>query len=162
MVEVILVSQIPLPYHKIGSWTNLYANYLSSNSNQIDVVICEEPRERLDGVHYQIVRQDLSLKIKKKLHKKPQYIYLQTLLNYLQKDKFYVLQIVDNFGFAKALCKELEEKPELRERLFVQFFYHGHDPFYGNFESRWFYDFIDEMVLLTKASYIKHKDYYSI
>ena len=39
MSKVILISQIPLPYSKIGSWTTLYDNYLK-NDDEIDIIIC--------------------------------------------------------------------------------------------------------------------------
>ena len=39
MVKVILISDISLPYAKIGSWTTLYKNYLQGK-HQIDCIIC--------------------------------------------------------------------------------------------------------------------------
>ena len=162
MSKVILISQKPLPYQHIGSWTTMYKNYFESDKNIIDTILCEAPNERFKNVDYCIVSNDFTAKVKRKLTKRSHQNYIDSLINYLQPDETYIIQIVDNFGFAKALKDYLIDHPKIRKQIYIQFFYHGYPPFFGNFESRWFFEFIDEMVLLTKASYIEHKNSYTI
>lgn len=162
MPKVILISQNPLPYQHVGSWTTMYKNYFQSNNCCIDTILCTEPETRFKNIDYCIVPNDFSTKVKKKLTKNTYQNYLESLIKYIKPNESYIIQIVDNFGFAKALNQYLINNKSLRKHLYIQFFYHGYPPFYGNFESRWFFEFIDEMVLLTKASYIAHKESYTI
>lgn len=162
MPKVILVSQNPLPYHDIGSWTTMYKNYFESDNVFIDTIVCEEPKSRFKDVEYCIVPNTITTKLKKKLKKKPHQNYVDALLEHLKPNETYIIQIVDNFGFAEALYTSLLDQPDLRNELYIQFFYHGYPPFLGNPRSRWFFEFIDEMVVLTQASYVAHKNYYTI
>lgn len=161
MNKVVLISQFPMPYHNIGSWTTLYKNYLSQPDHKIDYIICEEPVEKFTSATYIFVQNNLQSKLQKKWTKNPYTAYLKALDNLIKTGEHFVIQLVDNFGLAKSLSNYLQ-KNKLRERCYIQFFYHGFAPFYGNFQSRWFYEFIDEMVLLTHDSYRAHKDYYTI
>jgi glycosyltransferase involved in cell wall biosynthesis len=161
MPKVILISQFPLPYHGIGSWTTLYDNYLESNHHCIDAILCEKSQTMYPHIEYINVSTAITSKLIKKIRKNPQHEYIETLVSYLKAHQKYIIQIIDNFGFAKALHDYVLEKPELKGSIYIQFFYHGYPPFYGNFESRWFFEFIDEMVLLTYASYYEHKRGYT-
>lgn len=160
MAKVILISQFPLPYSKIGSWTTLYQNYLEGK-HSIDYIICEQPETRFPNIHYEIVGQTLTLKLKKKYYKNNYIGYLEALEKILATGEKHIIQVVDNFGIIKPLQEFLASKG-LRSRCYIQFFYHGFAPFYGNLDSRNFYEFIDEMVLLTYDSYKTHKEYYTI
>jgi glycosyltransferase involved in cell wall biosynthesis len=162
MPKVILISQAPLPYHRIGSWTTLYQNYFKSEHSQIDIIICEKPEYLFEGVTYGIVANNLRTKLNRRFFKKPYQAYIDCLFSQIKPDEKYIIQIVDNFGFAKALYQYLINYPQYKAQLYIQFFYHGYAPFYGNFESRWFFEFIDEMVLLTHSSYLEHKKAYTI
>ena len=98
MTKVILVSQNPLPYHDIGSWTTMYKNYFESDNVFIDTIVCEEPKSRFKNVEYCIVPNTITTKLKKKLKKKPHQNYVDALLEHLKPNETYVIQIVDNFG----------------------------------------------------------------
>lgn len=160
MTQVILVSQFPLPYSKTGSWTTMYYNYLSHN-HQIDYIICQKPKSVFDTVKYQFVGENIIDKIKRKFFKSPYLEYLKALNKVIKKDNKYIIQIVDNFGIIKPLQKFLIQNG-LRENCQVQFFYHGFPPYLANFHGRWFFESIDEMILLTHDSYKVHKDTYTI
>lgn len=162
MPKVILISQIPLPYNRIGSWTTLYKNYFESGQSLIDIIICEKPENQFEGVTYGIVANNLRTKLNRRFLKKPHQAYIDCLFSQIKPREKYIIQIVDNFGFVKALYQYLINSPQYKAQLYIQFFYHGYAPFYGNFESRWFFEFIDEMVLLTHASYLEHKKAYTI
>lgn len=158
--KVILISQLPLPYPKIGSWTTLYKNYLNDD-HQIDYIVCEAPEKQFEGVKYAFVENTLRAKIIRKW-KKNRYIgYLNALERLLQSDQKYIIQIVDNYGIVKPLLEMLTIKG-LRQHCYLQFCYHGFPPFHENFSGRWFFEAIDEMVVLTHDSYKTHKNYYTI
>ena len=159
MPKVILISQVPLPFSEIGSWTTLYKNYLN-NEHQIDYIVCEQPNELFEKVQYSIVANNFYTKIKKRWKKNNYLGYLEALEKLLNSNEKYIIQIVDNFGIVKPLLVFLERK-KLRSNCYLQFFYHGFPPFYGNFESRWFFESIDEMVLLSYDSYVEHKKSYT-
>ena len=159
MPKVILISQVPLPFSNIGSWTTLYKNYLQ-NEHLIDYVVCPEPKEKWDTLEYSFVANDLFTKFQKRISKNPYLGYCKALQRILKKDEKYIIQIVDNFGIVKPILNLLEKK-RFRSNCYLQFFYHGFPPFYGNFESRWFFETIDEMVLLTYDSYVEHKRSYT-
>jgi len=160
MLQVILISQMPLPYSQIGSWTTLYHNYLTTN-HQIDYVLCEKPETFYPEIKYAIVENTNLLKIRKRFLKNKYLGYFEALEKILQKDEKFIIQIIDNFGIVKPLLDFLEKNGK-RNKCYIQFFYHGFAPFYENFYGRWFYEGIDEMVLLTNDSYTEHKNYYTV
>ncbi|MBZ4036573.1 glycosyltransferase family 4 protein [Flavobacterium sp. 17A] len=160
MPQVILISQVPLPYSTIGSWTTLYHNYLT-NKHQVDYIICEKPENFYSEIEYGIVSNTYLFKLQKKLQKKKYLGYFQELEKILEKEEKFIIQIIDNFGIVKPLIDFLE-KIGKRNKCYLQFFYHGFAPFHENFHGRWFYKAIDEMVLLTYDSYKVHKEYYTI
>lgn len=160
MPKVILISQFPLPYSKIGSWTTMYKNYLEGNS-KIDYIVCPKPDYFFDKVQYGRIENSFFSKIIKKITKSNYYEYFQEIEKIIQPDQKYIIQIVDNFGIVKPLSDFLHKKGS-RNNCYLQFFYHGFPPFYGNFQSRWFFETIDEMVLLTHNSYKAHKDHYTV
>jgi glycosyltransferase involved in cell wall biosynthesis len=158
--KVILLSQVPLPFSGIGSWTTIYENYLRG-MHLFDYIVCETPKQRFDEVDYSIVSRTWSTKLRKKWNKNPYLGYLEALDEILKPNQKFIIQIVDNFGIIKPLLKFLEKKG-LRRNCYLQFFYHGFSPFYENFEGRCFFETIDEMVLLTYDSYLAHKNYYTV
>ena len=160
MPKVILLSQVALPFSEIGSWTTLYKNYLKGD-HLVDCIICPEPEEKWDTVSYSFVVNDNLIKIKQKWTKNRYLGYLIALNRIMIPNEKYIIQIVDNFGIVKPLVALLNQKG-MRANCYLQFFYHGFAPFYGNFESRWFYENIQEMVLLTHDSYQVHKELYTV
>lgn len=161
MPKVILVSQFPLPYSNIGSWTTMYSNYLQSD-HQIDYVVCEKPISKFENVTYSIVQDGIMSKLKKRFYKNKYAPYLDKIKQLvLSHQDSFIIQVVDNFGLIPELHKMLIEINK-RKQSYIQFFYHGFSPFFGNFQGRDFFSKIDEMVLLTHDSYETHKSYYTI
>lgn len=158
--KVILISTFPLPYSKIGSWTTLYKNYIE-NDNQIDYIVCEKPSTFFQNCIYQILDNSFPTKILSKIVKNPRLKYLKAIEKIVKKEEKYVIQIVDNFGLIKPLISFLKKKG-IRKKCYLQFFFHGYSPFYEDSESRFFFESIDEMVLLTNDSYQLHKNYYTV
>ncbi|WP_432222976.1 glycosyltransferase family 4 protein [Flavobacterium sp. TMP13] len=160
MVKVILISQIQLPFDKIGSWTTLYKNYLAKSS-LIDYLVCKKPLNEFPSVKYSFVDSTWFSKIKKKIKRNPYLDYFEALFKIINSNQKFVIQVVDNFGIIKPLQQELVKKG-LRENCYIQFFYHGYSPFCKNIEQSWFFEYIDEMILLTYLSYEEHKKYYTV
>ena len=69
MPTVVLISQMPLPYSGIGSWTTLYNNYLRNN-HKIDSIVCSKPEELFEGILYSFVKVTFVSKLKNRLLKR--------------------------------------------------------------------------------------------
>ena len=138
----------------------MYKNYFQDNPT-IDYVVCPIPGEKWDKVSYSFVVNDNLTKIKQKWTKNPYLGYLKALERIMVPNEKYIIHIVDNFGIVKPLVAFLNQIG-LRKQVYLQFFYHGFPPFYENFHGRWFFEAIDEMVLLTHSSYIAHKETYTV
>lgn len=161
MPKVILISQFPLPYHKIDSWPTMYKNYLKAN-HQIDYLVCEEPVEKFENVNYAIVKNDLYTKIKRRIYKYYRIGYIDALFKLLESsEEKFIIQVVDNYKIVFKI-NELLLKKGMRHRCYIQAFYHGFAPFLPVNSARDFHEIIDEVVLLTHASYKAHIEFYAI
>jgi L-malate glycosyltransferase len=158
--KVILISQFPLPYSKIGSWTTMYKKYLEGY-HKIDFIVCPEPENLFPNVDYSYVSSSFKMKFLKKVTKNRYLGYFKALEQIIEPNQKYIIQIIDNFGIVKPINDFLLNK-QLRKLCYLQFFYHGFPPFHENFHGRWFYETIDEMILLTQDSYQAHKNYYTV
>ena len=151
MVKVILISQFPLPYSKIGSWTTMYQNYFKSE-HQIDFIICERTDNQFENVTYEMVQNDFLSELISKITHSPKRSYLRPLKKILQQgDNKYIIQIVDNSGIVGEINKMLIQMG-LRDKCYIQYFYHGFAPI----KKENFYGLIEETVLLTLDSYHYH------
>lgn len=154
-MKVILLSQIPLPYSKIGSWSTLYDNYLRAD-HKIDFLICPKPEneEYLD-ITYTCFNPHKSF-LDKVLHKLkvtiPWYQAIVALKKVIQPDTKYITHIVDNYGLCMALSAYLE-KNGIRSNFYIHYFYHG----FPSFKNEQLYSKVDELTLLTYKSYAEIK-----
>lgn len=155
MPKVVLISQMPLPYSKIGSWTTLYKNYLKKD-HKIDYIVCPKPEELFDGIQYSFVNFTFISKLRSKLLKRKNLEYFHALDKLISPDEKYIIQIIDNYGMIKPLKKYLSSKGILN-KYYIQFFYHGYPPYVQQASGLDFYEIIDEMILLTNDSYALHK-----
>ncbi len=160
MTKVVLISQFSLPYPKIGSWTTLYANYIK-NEHQIDAVICPKPNREFDGIEYGYVSRTAYVKLYDAVYGKSYLEYLLPLKRILKKEDKAVIQVIDNFGLIAKLGQFLR-KHDMWKNCTVQFFYHGFSPIYNNFYGNKFFQHVDELILLTHASYRNFIDYYNV
>ncbi|MEO6176121.1 MAG: glycosyltransferase family 4 protein [Flavobacterium circumlabens] len=154
-IKVILISQSPLPFAKIGSWTTLYKNYLEHN-HKIDCIVCPEPEHLFEGIQYSFTQLTFWHKLQRKFLKRKNPEYFQALDKIIVPGQKYIIQIVDNYGMVKALNKYLIAKG-IDKQCYIQFFYHGFAPFVKSGSGHDFYEIIDEIIVLTKASYEAHK-----
>lgn len=154
-IKTILLSQIPLPFSKIGSWTTLYGNYLSKNHN-IDFIVCPKTTNVFEGVKYSYINHTFWHKVQAKILRKYKLEYFIALEKLIVENEKYIIQIVDNFGIVKPLKKYLLSK-KIDKQCYIQFFYHGYSPYNYPKLMQDFYNDVDEIILLTKDSYNEHK-----
>ena len=153
--KVILFSQMPLPYSKIGSWSTLYDNYLRAD-HRIDFLICPKPEneEYLD-ITYSYFNPHKSF-LDKVLYKLkvtlPWHHAIAALKKVIQPDTKYIIHIIDNFGLCMALSAYLE-KSGIRSNFYIHYFYHG----FPSFKNEQLYSKVDELTLLTYKSYTEIK-----
>ena len=159
MAKVILLSQIPLPYTKIGSWSTLYGNYFQEN-HQIDFIICPKADYKYKNIVYSFVKEGFVQKIFSKITNKRFSNFNKALQQVIKPNEKYIIQVVDNFKIIPELETFLRDT-NLREQCYLQFFYHGFAPFLSQVKSDTFFHSIDEMVVLTNDSYKKHLEYYN-
>jgi glycosyltransferase involved in cell wall biosynthesis len=160
MAKVILISQLALPFSGIGSWTTLYKNYIQSGNHKIDYIVCEKPEYEFKGIKYSIVKPNLVTKFYRKYTKKRYLAYINALDEIIDTDEKYIIQIVDNFYIIPHIVELLERK-KIREKCYIQFFYHGFIPFLDKVNGESFFNSINEMVFLTHDSYQVHKIFYN-
>ena len=149
-VKVILFSQMPLPYSKIGSWSTLYDNYLRADHG-IDFLICPKPQKTYNDIQYSYFSPEYSFvdKIALKFKwRKPWFKAVEALKEMVQPHTKYIIHIIDNYGLCMAVSQYLEQE-QLRKHFYIHFFYHG----YPVFKNEQLYSKVDELTLLTYKSY---------
>ena len=162
-MKVIVISHLPLPYEKIGSWSTLYGNYISSKSSQIDILICPPTKERFEGVIYSFFNptQNLLDSILIKLGKKTKWNSIfKALQVVIQPNEKYIIQVVDNVNILQPLHHFLSERG-YRNLFYIQYFYHGFPALIDRSKGDAFFSSIDEIVFLTRASYLHYRDFYN-
>ncbi|WP_166921713.1 glycosyltransferase family 4 protein [Flavobacterium poyangense] len=159
-IRVILISQIALPYSKIGSWSTLYKNYLE-NTHRIDYIICPKPQKLFEGIQYHFAKLTFWHKLQRKFLRRKNLEYFRAFDKIIDPSQKYIIQIVDNYGMVKSLKKHLVAKG-IAEQCYIQFFYHGFSPYVKSGSGDEFYEIIDEMVVLTMDSYKAHKKSISV
>nr|WP_307777136.1 glycosyltransferase family 4 protein [Flavobacterium panacis] len=150
-----MISQIPLPYSNVGSWTKLYKSYLEGN-HDIDYIVCPKPEFLFSRIQYSFVLATFWNKIKSKVFKKRKIEFVLSLDKIIQSNEKYIFQIVDNYGMVKPLHDYLTSR-ETRKNCYIQFFYHGFSPYTKLNSGSDFYEIVDEIVVLTHDSYKKFK-----
>jgi len=161
MAKVILISQYPLPYSKIGSWPNIYKNYLQAD-HQIDYIICEEPATKFPTVKYGIAKNNVLVKIRRRLLDFYRIGYIDELKKIVKEnpEEKFIIQVVDNFRIVRYINQFLDTLG-IRQKCYIQVFYHGFSPFVNAVDYLNFYETIDELILLTHDSYKTHKNFYT-
>lgn len=162
MVKVILISQFPLPYNKIASWTNMY-NYLLSNSNHyFDYILCPDVQKKDKDTTYSILRNvSFYDKIKAKfLDSSHRYSnYLEALESIIEGDTKYILHIIDNSGVVLPIHRYLKNNYD-RNNFYLQYYYQGFAPLFSRRNGQPFLYAIDEFFFLTHLAYKEYLNYY--
>lgn len=163
MPKSILILTNPMPYSKIGSWTTMYNYYFQNTKHQFDYIICPKPDVDLfSTVEYSFVKPISffsKLKVKFKVEHRLQN-YFSALDKIIKSNEKYVIQIVDNSGLVVPLNKHLN-KHYLRENFYIQYYYQGFPPIISNPNETLFYSGINEILFLTKMSYVAFLRHYN-
>ena len=153
-VKTVLISNFPLPFLGIASWTTRI-NYHLSNDCSIDYLIC--PKSEIlvkKPKQYFMKPQNTFDKIKIQLLGGSKYNnYLDKLNEILFLEKYIIIQVIDNVGLMFAIIDFVQKRGQ-RKNVYLQFFYHGYQPF---LRSELMCSKIDELILLTKKSYENFK-----
>jgi len=160
LIKTVLLSSIPLPYVGIGSWT-IMMNYHLKKKNHIDYIICPKSIEETDLYTYYTVKdKSVITTIKDRIYKSRKFSsYINHLNKILKQEEKVIVQIIDNSGLLYEVVNFLSDN-NLTNRVYLQYFYHGFEPFTKN---EYIYEKIDELILLSHASYKAFKnDCYSL
>ena len=160
-VETILISELPLPFHKVASWTNMYGYLLDNKTHPFDYVICPKPKVEASGINYQYLRQvNVIDKVKNKLPSKSRHgNYIEALDKIIKPKKKYVIQIVDNSGIVVPIQKYLIEKHD-RTDFYIQYYFQGFAPIVTRKKGKDFLYAINEFFFLSRLSYKAYLRFY--
>ena len=159
-VQTIFICQFPMPFDKIASWTNMY-NYLLKKDNPFDYIICPKPNDKTNSDY--VYLRDISLidRIKNKVDNRSLYSnYIEALKALINKDKKYIIHIVDNSGVVLPIHSFLSDNYE-RKNFYIQYYYQGFNPIYSSVKGQNFIYALNEIFFLTELSYKAFLDYYS-
>ncbi|MFP4845642.1 glycosyltransferase family 4 protein [Winogradskyella sp. PE311] len=160
-VEVILISELPLPFSKIASWTNMYNHLLNKDKHQFDYIICPEVKTEAKNVSYAFLRKvSMVDRVKNKLPSKSIHVnYLEALEKIIKPNRKYILQIVDNSGVVVPIHNYISEKYK-REDFYIQYYFQGFAPIVSRKRGKQFLYAINEFFFLTHASYKEYLNFY--
>ena len=127
-----------------------------SSPNDIDYIICPKPQSIALNIQTRFLKPvTIFQKVKNKFDNVSRFNpYINELKFILKSEPKIIIQIIDNFNLLKAIQKFVEIN-QLRERIYIQFFFHGFYPFTS---SEKIYSEIDELVLLSESSYQSFKE----
>lgn len=162
-VKVILLSQLPLPYSKIGSWTTMYNYLITQTTHKIDYIICPKPENEISSLQYQIVRKlNFIDKLKSKyLNKSNRFNnYFEALSKLIKQDQKYIIHIIDNSGIVSPLNDFINKKYN-RINFYIQYYYQGFAPIFPKEKSKNFIYGVDEILFLSNLSYKSFISFYN-
>ncbi len=163
-IKTIIICQIPLPYSKIASWSNMYNYLLEETTHSFDYIICPKGEVKAKNVIYEYVREiTVKDKIKNKLVDDTSRFnnYMEALdriINLNLETKF-ILHIIDNSGIVVPLDTHLKNA-NIRENFYIQYYYQGFAPLFPKKKADPFLYAIDELFFLTALSYNEYKNFY--
>ncbi len=154
MVQKVVLSTLPLPYKGIGSWTTMYNYYLQQYEHAIDCIISPYVANRVEGIEYISVHEPKFAKDRISMYWKHYKYrgYWRALKNIIDPNGYVVVQIIDNVGLLRAI-DAFARKTGRREKIKILFFIHGYDYVMEGKEREAFYGMIDDLIVLTHASY---------
>ena len=154
MVKKVILSPLPLPYEGLGSWTTMYNYYLQHYEHAIDCIISPHVENRAEGIEYisvhepKIAKDRISMYWKHYKYRR----YWQALKNMIDSNRYVIVQIIDNIGLLRAI-DAFARQTGRRKQIKILFFMHGYDYVMEGKEREAFYGMIDDLIVLTQASY---------
>jgi glycosyltransferase involved in cell wall biosynthesis len=161
-IKTILICQIPLPYDKIGSWTNMYNYLLRETKHDFDFIVCPEGSQKAEMVSYKFVEKPTILdKIKSKFLDNYNRFnnYFAALDSIIEKDSKYIIHIIDNSGIVVPIDTFLKKRYN-RSDFFIQYYYQGFAPLFSKEKANPFLYAVDEIFFLTELSYLEYLNFY--
>ena len=154
-MKAVLLSSMPLPYHKIGSWTKRYTELIYSNDNPFEYIICPKVDDKLTRSLFTTYLYADRFKYKKILkiyYKYEYYFFLKKLLSIIKKEKQLVIQIIDNVKLLNEVHDFLTNK-KIRNKCVIIFNSCGYSYYFNPADGVQFYDKIDHMIFSTNEAY---------
>ena len=153
-VAAVVVTRIPIPRPKQGSWTQMFEALFAAGGHGIEYLICPPVAagDRLPTVEY-VPAFDTSVPVLRRYLPHSRFAYFYHRLKQLTaKHERLVVLIVDDYNLLFGV-QEWLTRSGLRSRIAIVFFIHGMSYFFDTPHATTFYRSIDEIVFLTHASY---------
>jgi len=153
--EVILIyRQDPLPYHGIGSRTELYKRYIESENHLIDHIICPKPKiEPFKNLKYHYLKPNTGLQNKILSKVKSTNPITNIVLDIVKPNTNYIIKILDDTGLVVDFHKLYQSGKLNKEQVKIVFFYHGFELMLNGIKKKSFIDTVSHVIYLTKLSY---------
>lgn len=161
-MKAVLLSSIPLPYNKIGSWNKRYTELILSKENPFNYIICPAVDENMQQSTSKYLIADRYKKevLYKFFYKYSYYFFLKQLLKIIRIEKKLVIHIVDNVKLLNEVDEYLTKK-KLRSQCKIIFNSCGFSYFFPSHEGTKFYNKIDHFICSTYESYKFELERYS-
>ncbi|MBF8150982.1 glycosyltransferase family 4 protein [Winogradskyella sp. F6397] len=153
MLKNILISHNSIPTETIGSWKRMITDLNEYDGSIFDYIICPlENRSFLSHKHINVkgYRQSKLLNKFVKFYRYRDYILALDKL--LKREQHFIITIIDNYGILLAVEHYLL-KNNKRKSIKIIFLQHGHNYYLNPQKKQEFFNAIDLLVVLTKASY---------
>ena len=153
-MKAVLISSIPLPYYKIGSWTIRYTELITSKQNPFEYVICPKNNGKINDSNLKYLfakryKKELFFKL---FYKYSYYFFLKQLKRLLKKEEQLVIYIIDNVKLLHDVHDYLVNK-KVRNKCKIIFNSCGYSYFFNAAEGIKFYDKIDHIIYSTYQAY---------
>ncbi len=162
--EVILIyRQDPLPYHGIGSRTELYRRYIESENHLIDHIICPKPKiEPFKNLKYHYIKPSSSLQGKILSKVKNTNSITDIVLDIVKPNTKYILKIIDDTGLVVDFYKLYQTEKLNKNQVKIVFFYHGFELMLNGIKEKSFTESVSHVVYLTYLSYQYNKSKFNV
>lgn len=151
-VKNILLSHLPIPTDKIGSWNVLFSSLIFHNPNIFDYIISPKIDKEKYHIPNHIEIKFRTTKLNKLIKHYDKIEFWNVILKLLKKDEKLVLNIIDNIGLLIAL-DFFAKKHNLRDRLFLNFFLRGYNFDVSVERRKKIYSAINKLIVMSNSSY---------
>jgi glycosyltransferase involved in cell wall biosynthesis len=153
-VATAVLTRVPIPRPKPGSWTTMFEFLFARGGHSIDYLICPSvpPDRRLPTVEY-IEAADTSVPVLRRYLPGSRFVrFFRRLKQLCARHDALVLLLIDDYNLLFSVHEWLTRNG-LREKTSIIFFIHGMSYFFDTERAVTFYRSIDEIVYLTHTSY---------
>ncbi|ARV13809.1 glycosyltransferase family 4 protein [Polaribacter sp. SA4-12] len=157
----VIISEQSLPNFKNGSWTQRLEYFLKSSKNNINYVVCSEPKNNdIKSSSKFYYSKNRNSRIVNKFFPNKRYSdFILKIEKILKEYNQIIICVVDNVKLLNAISNFIDDKL-LKNRVTLLFYNCGYSYFLGQKEHEEFCKNIDEVVFLTKSAYLYNKKIY--